>query len=62
MTVSFVEKNMSKINKKWHEANTMPKNPSLEQRLQWHGEHMKNCACRKPAGKLLEEMKKRGVA
>lgn len=26
------------------------------------GEHMKNCACRNPTDKLLEQMKKRGIA
>ncbi len=37
---------MSKINKEWHLAHGMPKNPSLTERVNWHIEHAKNCACR----------------
>jgi hypothetical protein len=40
----------------------MPKNPTLEQRLEWHVEHAKNCQCRPITGKLAEEMKKRGMS
>ena len=50
-----------KINKEWHLANPMPKNPTFEQRAEWHLEHQKNCACRPIAGKLAEEMKHRGI-
>lgn len=35
-----------KINKEWHLKNKMPKNPTLEERIKWHTEHAKNCACR----------------
>jgi hypothetical protein len=48
------------INKVWHEKNKMPKNPSDEQRICWHIEHTKNCACRQPSANLLAEMKKAG--
>ena len=37
---------MGKINKKWHENNRMPKNPSLQERVDWHKRHTKYCACR----------------
>jgi hypothetical protein len=50
-----------KINKEWHEKNIMPKNPTMDQRIQWHLEHAKNCSCRKIEGKIAEEMKKRGI-
>jgi len=46
------------INAKWHNANKMPKNPSLEQRIKWHKAHAKNCACWPIPSKLLEQMKK----
>jgi len=49
------------INKEWHLAHRMPKNPTFEQRVEWHIEHQKNCACRPIAGKLAEEMKSRGI-
>ena len=50
-----------KINAKWHLANKMPKNPTLDQRVKWHLEHAKNCVCRPLGGKILEEIKKRGL-
>jgi hypothetical protein len=34
------------INAEWHRAHRMPKNPTLAQRLAWHRDHEKNCACR----------------
>ncbi|WP_198513413.1 hypothetical protein [Confluentibacter lentus] len=51
-----------KINKEWHFAHKMPKNPSLEQRIKWHLEHLKNCQCRSDIPeKLKVEMKKSGI-
>ena len=51
-----------KINKEWHLAHPMPKNATIEQRIEWHLGHLKNCNCRSgvPA-KLLTEMKKRKI-
>ncbi|MBI3984347.1 MAG: hypothetical protein HY344_00180 [Candidatus Levybacteria bacterium] len=49
-----------KINAKWHKANKMPKNPSTEQRIVWHKDHIKNCSCFPVPAKLKEEMEKRG--
>ena len=34
------------INAEWHRAHPMPRNPSPSQRLAWHVEHAKFCACR----------------
>lgn len=51
-----------KINKEWHEKNKMPKNPTMDQRIEWHLNHLKNCHCREDLPpKLLEEMKKRQI-
>jgi len=47
------------INKKWHEANRMPKNPSIEQKIKWHLRHSKKCSCRPVPKKLLTEIRKR---
>lgn len=44
------------INADWHKAHKMPKNPTHNQRLLWHREHLKYCACRKPSPKLLEAL------
>ncbi len=50
-----------KINKEWHEQHLMPKNPSIEQRIEWHLEHLKHCHCRELPEKLKEEMIKRHI-
>lgn len=48
------------INKSWHQANKMPKNPTLEQKIQWHLEHLKNCQCRTDLPpQIKEEIEKR---
>jgi hypothetical protein len=54
----FCDVRNPRLNKEWHEAHLMPKNPSLQQRIEWHLEHAKNCGCREIPGKLKEEMKK----
>lgn len=48
-----------KINKEWHLKNKMPKNPTFEQRVEWHLAHQKNCKCRSFPEKLAEEMRKK---
>ncbi len=50
-----------KINKEWHEQNRMPPKAPLEERLQWHLEHEKNCNCRPIPPKLRQEMIQRGL-
>jgi hypothetical protein len=50
-----------KINKEWHLANKMPKNLTVEQRINWHLEHVRNCKCRSLHGKILDEIRKRGI-
>ncbi len=49
------------INKDWHLANKMPKNATLDQRIKWHMDHAANCTCRPLGGKILEEIKKKGI-
>lgn len=48
-----------KINKEWHLKNRMPKNPTLEQRIEWHLNHAKNCSCRPIPEKLKAQIKAR---
>jgi len=50
-----------KINAEWHTKNRMPKNPTLDERVEWHLQHIKNCKCRPLGGRILEEIKKRGI-
>jgi cell fate (sporulation/competence/biofilm development) regulator YlbF (YheA/YmcA/DUF963 family) len=52
----------SKLNRDWHQKNKMLVNATMEQRLQWHLEHVKNCVCRPIPEKIAEEMKKRGIS
>lgn len=55
-------KSTKKLNAAWHLANKMPKNASIEERIEWHLEHLKNCQCRTDVPKKLkEEMRKRGM-
>jgi hypothetical protein len=48
-----------KINKEWHEKNRMPKNPTLDERINWHIAHQLNCSCRKIPQKINDEIAKR---
>ncbi len=50
-----------KLNKEWHLKNKMPEKPTFEERVKWHLEHVKHCACRPIPAKLAEEMKKKGI-
>lgn len=50
-----------KINAVWHTAHRMPKNPTLDQRIDWHVKHARNCSCRELTSKLKEEIKKRNI-
>ena len=49
------------INKTWHLKNKMPPKATLEQRIEWHLEHHKNCMCRGIPPKILAEIKKRNI-
>ncbi|HLG12005.1 MAG TPA: hypothetical protein VI876_09620 [Dehalococcoidia bacterium] len=46
----------SKLNREWHLAHVMAKNPTNEQRYTWHLEHEQACACRAISDKLRREI------
>lgn len=48
---------MGKINKEWHLANKMAKNPTHDERMKWHSEHAQYCMCREMTPKLQEQVK-----
>ncbi|MFZ2153182.1 MAG: NUDIX hydrolase [Microgenomates group bacterium] len=50
---------MAKINKEWHQKNKMPKKASLNERIQWHTDHNRECSCRPIPPKIQLEMIKR---
>jgi len=41
------------MNKPWHAENKMPRKATQEQRIQWHLEHQRHCACREAPKKML---------
>lgn len=49
-------------NAAWHKRHPMPRNPTVEQRIAWHLEHQKQCACRPVPPKLQEQMESRANA
>ena len=51
---------MGKINKEWHRSHKMPKNPTKEERYEWHKEHAENCQCRPTPQELLDGILKKG--
>ena len=51
---------MSTINAAWHKAHPMPKNATLDQRIEWHVAHIRACGCRQITGKLRDQMIARG--
>jgi uncharacterized protein YdhG (YjbR/CyaY superfamily) len=44
------------MNSEWHKRHVLPKGALLEQRIAWHHEHQKRCACRPIPPKLQKEM------
>jgi uncharacterized protein YdhG (YjbR/CyaY superfamily) len=46
------------MNAEWHKAHVLPAGASLEQRIAWHREHQKRCACRPIPPKLLDQMRR----
>jgi hypothetical protein len=40
------------MNREWHEGHKMPDGASAKERIEWHMEHTRQCACR-PFPKLL---------
>jgi hypothetical protein len=35
-----------RMNTEWHQQHKMPKNATMGQRIAWHVEHERECACR----------------
>lgn len=45
-----------KLNAEWHRAHRMPKNPTQDQRINWHIAHAAACSCRPIPDKLKAEI------
>ena len=52
---------MAKTNRLWHEQNRMPKNPSDQQRIEWHLAHARVCSCRPIPKGVVDLMRARGI-
>ena len=46
------------MNGEWHKKHALPKGASQKERMAWHREHQKRCACRPIPPKLLAEMRR----
>ncbi|MGA7124636.1 MAG: DUF1801 domain-containing protein [Polyangiaceae bacterium] len=46
------------MNVEWHQKHVLPRGASLEDRVAWHREHQKQCACRPIPPKLAEQMRR----
>ena len=46
------------MNAEWHKNHALPKSASLQERISWHREHQKRCACRPIPPKLLDQMRR----
>jgi hypothetical protein len=61
MKTEVIKSKAPKMNKVWHSAHIMPKNATIEQRIEWHLAHKAHCNCRDIPEKLKEEMIKRHI-
>lgn len=50
---------MGKTNKQWHEENRIPKNATIQQRIEWHLAHVKSCGCRPIPPSILQLLKEK---
>jgi len=46
------------VNAAWHERHVLPEGAALEQRIAWHREHQRRCACRPIPPKVLDAMRR----
>ncbi|MCR4368364.1 MAG: hypothetical protein NUV67_00485 [archaeon] len=51
---------MPNFNAEWHLRYKMPKNANIDQRIDWHIRHEKNCNCMPIPEKVREAMAKKG--
>lgn len=48
------------MNKEWHDAHKLPRNATLEERINWHMLHAENCGCREMPDGIRRELEARG--
>ena len=47
------------VNSAWHYNHPLPKDATLDQRMDWHLEHVEHCNCRDIPARLKEQIRKR---
>jgi len=58
----LVEAREVTLNREWHLAHRMPPNATLDQRIDWHLEHARECGCRELPASVVKALKARGIA
>lgn len=51
---------MAKLNREWHATHKLPRNATLEERLNWHVLHAEHCRCREMPDAIRRELEARG--
>jgi hypothetical protein len=46
------------INARWHAGHPLPKQASLEERVEWHRAHARECGCRPVPEQVAVELRK----
>lgn len=49
-----------KLNREWHLQHKLPRNATLQERLDWHALHAANCHCRDMPVSIRRELEARG--
>lgn len=49
------------MNRRWHAANPMPSNPTMDDRIAWHLKHAVHCGCRNIPLGIHSELARRGI-
>lgn len=49
------------LNAAWHSKNPMPRNATLDQRIEWHIANARACGCREIPASVLKELRRRGA-
>jgi hypothetical protein len=44
------------INVTWHRSHPLPPNPTIDERIEWHLDHAKQCGCRPFPPRLIAAM------
>lgn len=51
-----------RLNADWHRAHVLGSHVSLDDRVEWHLEHVSHCGCREMPASIRKEIDARGLA